>query len=63
MSEDKPDNVIKIDFGGGAYPGLGTLAQELFDLVFEYDGELPLVSVLGVLDVVKFQLIQSHFEE
>lgn len=39
------------------------LTDELLEVIRRYDESMPLVSVLGVLDVVKMQLLWSHFED
>ena len=39
------------------------LTDELLDVIHEYDDSIPLVSVLGVLEIVKLQLIQEHMDE
>lgn len=39
------------------------LTDELLEVIQRYDESMPLVSVLGVLDVVKMQLLWSHFED
>lgn len=36
------------------------LTNELLDVIHKYDDSMPLVSVLGVLEIVKQQLIQEH---
>ena len=39
------------------------LADELLEVVYKYHETMPLVSVLGVLEVVKSQLIQEHMDD
>ena len=39
------------------------LTDELLEVIHRYDESMPLVSVLGVLDVVKMQLLWHHFED
>jgi len=45
----------------------GNLAQGLTDemlaLIHKYDGSMYLATVLGVLEIVKAQLIQEHMDE
>lgn len=36
------------------------VAQRVAALMHEYDGRLSLVSALGVLEVVKHELLQTH---
>ncbi len=39
------------------------LTDELLDVIYKYHESMPLVTVLGVLEVVKHQLIQEHMDE
>lgn len=39
------------------------LTDELLAVIHKYDESMPLVSVLGVLEVVKQQLFQEHVED
>lgn len=39
------------------------LTEELMEVIHKYDESMPLVSVLGVLEVVKLQLVWNHFED
>ena len=39
------------------------LTEELLEVIHKYDESMPLVSVLGVLEVVKQQLFQEHVED
>ena len=39
------------------------LTDELLDVVYKYHETMPLVTVLGVLEVIKHQLIQEHMDE
>ena len=39
------------------------LTDELLEVIHRYDDSMPLVSVLGVLDVIKMQLVWHHFED
>ena len=44
------------------YPKESELSKRLDKLIHEYDGELSIVSVIGVLDMLKFELINDSFE-
>lgn len=39
------------------------LVQELLEVIYKYEDAMILPTVLGILDIVKFQLIQDHLEE
>lgn len=39
------------------------LTEELMEVIRRYDDSMPLVSVLGVLEVIKLQLVWDHFED
>jgi hypothetical protein len=41
----------------------GGMVQELLEVIYKYEDALILPTVLGILDIVKFQLIQDHMEE
>ena len=41
----------------------GGMFQELMDVIDKYDDSTYLPTVLGVLDLVKWQLIENHIEE
>lgn len=43
-----------------SYPQLGELAGEIRSVIDKHTGELPLASVLGVLEIVKAQLIKEN---
>lgn len=36
---------------------------ELLSVVYKYEDTMILPTVLGILDIVKYQLIQDHLEE
>jgi hypothetical protein len=38
------------------------LTDELLEVISRYEESIPLVSVLGVLEVIKAHLIRSHME-
>jgi len=44
------------------YPKESELAKRLNSIIYEYSGELSIVSVVGVLDMLKFELINDSFE-
>ena len=39
------------------------LADEMLALIHQYDDSMYLATVLGVLEIVKAQLIQEHMDE
>ena len=39
------------------------LTNELLGVIHKYDESMPFVSVLGVLEIVKLQLVQEHMED
>lgn len=43
-----------------SYPQLGDLAGEIRAVIDKRSGELPLASVLGVLEIVKARLIEDN---
>jgi len=38
------------------------LTDEIFDVIYKYHETMPVVTVLGVLEVIKMQLIHEHTE-
>lgn len=38
------------------------LTDELLEVIYKYHETMPVVTVLGVLEVIKAQLIQEHTE-
>lgn len=38
------------------------LTDELLEVIYRYHETMPVVTVLGVLEVIKAQLIQEHTE-
>lgn len=36
---------------------------ELLEVIYKYEDSMILPTVLGILDIVKYQLIQDHMEE
>lgn len=43
-----------------SYPRLADLAADIRAAIDKHDGELPLASVLGVLEIVKARLIEEN---
>ena len=42
---------------------LKALAEEIYDAIDRYGEAIPLASAVGVLEVVKFELIKRHINE
>jgi len=38
------------------------LTDEILDVIYKYHETMPVVTVLGVLEVIKMQLINEHTE-
>lgn len=45
------------------YPIESELAKRLDSLIHEYDGEVSLVAVIGVLDMKKHELLNDTFDD
>jgi len=43
-----------------AFSKEGELSQRMNDLIAEYDGEISLVSVLGILDLKKMEMVYNN---
>lgn len=57
---DKPNNLVV--FGGGQ-PMVATtseLAERIKSLVYEYSGVLPVAAAIGVLEIVKIEIMQEQ---
>jgi hypothetical protein len=39
------------------------MLSELLEVIYKYEDSMILPTVLGILDIVKYQLIQDHLEE
>ena len=39
------------------------MVQELLEVIYKYEDALILPTVLGILDIVKVQLVQEHLED
>lgn len=59
MSEKKSDHVMQINFNT-RFKAQEELEQDIADLIKKYDGQMSLAQFLGVLDVVKFNLLLGH---
>lgn len=59
MTESASSNVIKLYEGD---PRCGELAEALLTVIYERAGQIPLVSTLGVLDLVKDEIIRCARE-
>lgn len=46
--------------GGRGFPVNEEIEQRIIDLIYEYDGDVSLVTILGVLDLVKDQIKDAH---
>jgi len=44
------------------YPKESELASRIKDLIHEYDGEMSIVALLGILEMVKSEMINNQFE-
>lgn len=39
------------------------MTEEILDVIYKYEESMLLPTVLGVLDVIKFELIQGHMKD
>jgi len=39
------------------------LVSELLEVIYKYEDSMILPTVLGILDIVKVQLVQEHLED
>lgn len=39
------------------------MTEEILDVIYKYEESMLLPTVLGVLDVIKFELIQGHMRD
>jgi hypothetical protein len=39
------------------------MVQELLEVIYKYEDAMILPTVLGILDIVKVQLVQEHLED
>ena len=57
------DNVVPVDFPQ-SYHKLQDLKEDLLDVIYNKHGEeLAVVSIVGVLDLIKLELLNSCFIE
>ena len=56
-------DVVEASFGGGPCPQYGVLAEKVLNVFLEFEGELPVTVVLGVLEIVKADIIRMQFDE
>lgn len=49
--------VVKGDFGGAPFRNVGDLADALYDTIMEYEGQIPLMGVIGVLRLLEHKLL------
>ena len=41
---------------------LDKMAEEILDVIAKYNNEVPLASAIGVLEIVKLEIIDNHKE-
>lgn len=51
------ENVIRGDFGGAPFPQMGALYEAVWDAIMEFEGQVPVMSVIGVLRLVEHHLL------
>lgn len=55
------DNVIKADFGGAPFPQLADLEADVWDAIMEFDGQVPVMGVVGVLRLIEHRLLSEVY--
>lgn len=54
-------NLCKIDGGGmPAHDLAGELSERIKSLVYEYAGKMPTATAIGVLEIVKVEILQGQ---
>ena len=53
---------LKVFTGGGksVHEASGELAKRITSMIYEYSGSLPLSAAIGVLEIVKIELMKAH---
>jgi hypothetical protein len=53
---------LKVFTGGGqnVQSASGDLAERIKALIYEYSGRIPLAAAVGVLDIVKLEIIEEQ---
>lgn len=52
-------SIIKVKFDP-TFSKNAELAEELYNVITEYEGEVALAEVLGVLEIIKYHLIKGE---
>lgn len=52
--------IIKATFSDAPYAELSNLHDELEQIIYKHTGTVPLMGVLGVLELLKAELIVGH---
>jgi hypothetical protein len=39
------------------------MTQEILDVIYKYSDTMPFATALGVLEIVKYQLLQDHITD
>jgi hypothetical protein len=51
--------ILKGNFGGHPFAKNGELIERLGDIIDEYVGQISLAEVIGILDILKDELLES----
>lgn len=62
MSDEKPVKLFSTT-GKPSHEMSMDLAQKIKDAIYEYDGLMTLPAAIGVLEIVKFELLVEHETE
>jgi len=55
-------DVIKVNFGGSPFPRQADMAEAVADAIMQFEGEVPLMAVIGVLRLIEYNLLMDAID-
>ena len=57
---DPMKNIKVFEGGRPVQVAAGELAERIKEIIYEYSGQIPVAAALGVLEIVKIEIIQNE---
>lgn len=57
-------NVTRVNFGGSPFPKITEVYDAVWEAIMEFEGEVPLMAVIGTLRLVEHELLtEVHYHD
>ena len=54
--------IIKVEFGASPYVAIQEMRDDIYEVIMNYAGTVPLAAVLGVLRIIEHEIIKQQDE-